>query len=239
MGGLRVLAIVPALNEEASITKVIEDLKASQLVNAILIVDDGSVDKTSEIAALAGVGVIKHKSNLGVGAAIKTGFQYALEHDFNFALQFDADGQHRADQIGALVDNIGNLDILIGGRVDSKGRFMSSYSMSRTRKLAIKALSALVSKYIGKAIVDSTSGFRLYSQNSINFFSDNFPNRYLGDTVESLYIAHNQGLQIGQIGIQINERMHGKPSQTSIGAGIRFIEMLFRTMRYHLKNTKK
>lgn len=236
---MKVLAIIPALNEEASISKVIEDLKTSQLVDSILIVDDGSVDKTSEIAALTGVRVIKHKTNLGVGAAIKTGFQYALEHDFNFALQFDADGQHRADQIGILLDNIGNLDILIGGRVDSKGEFRSSYSMSRTRKMAIKVLSGLVSTYVGEAIADSTSGFRLYSQNSIKFFSENFPNKYLGDTVESLFIAHNQGLHIGQVGIQMNERMNGKPSQTSIRAGIRFMEMLLRIMRYNLQKTNQ
>lgn len=236
--GLKILAIVPALNEEASISQVIDDLKTSNLIDSILIFDDGSVDKTSDIAALAGVNVLRHNSNLGVGAAIKTGFQYALDFDFDFAIQFDADGQHRADQIGTLVDNIGSLDILIGGRIDSKGRFLSSYSMSGTRKMAIRALSRFVSTYVGQVITDSTSGFRLYSQNSIKIFSELFPNKYLGDTVESLLIAHNLGLKIGQIGIQMNERKYGKPSQSSIQAGIRFIDMLLRTIRYSLHRTK-
>ena len=236
---LKILAIVPALNEEASISLAINELKTCALIDSILVIDDGSVDKTSELAIHSGVSVLRHESNLGVGAALRTGFQFARENNFDFALQFDADGQHPVNQIGALVAKMGQLDILIGGRVGVNGKFLPGYPMSRPRKIAIRLLSRLVSAFIHYPITDSTSGFRLNSRRSIKLFSENFPDKYLGDTVESLLIAHNNGLKVGQIGIQMKERKYGKPSQSLALSGIRFVEVFLRVLKYFVSRSIK
>lgn len=173
---MKILVIVPAHNEEGSIKGVIEDLNAHFPQGDILVVNDGSVDRTSEIAKDLGVNVIDLSYNLGIGGAVQTGFVYAVAERYDIAIQFDGDGQHRADQITRILVPHQNdrADIVVGSRFLSEGGFASSIQ----RRLGAKILSFVVSTLIGKRITDTTSGFRAYGRNAIAFFASLYPEDY-------------------------------------------------------------
>ncbi len=233
----RVLVVVPALNESDSIEMVVTSLLQEPSIHSILVVDDGSTDLTPIIAKDAGAIVISHKSNLGVGAALYTGFEYAFENDFDLVLQFDADGQHRVGEIQVLMENLNDNDILIGSRINSEGKFRAPYDMSSGRILAIKFLSLLVSRYTHTTISDATSGFRLNSRKAIKVFSNSFPSSYLGDTVESLLLAHDNNLQFNQIITSMEPRHLGKPSHNFAASFFRYLHVLGRIAQFYFRRT--
>ncbi len=233
----RVLVVVPAFNEADSINVVITSLLQEPSIHSILVVDDGSTDLTPIIAKNAGAIVISHQSNLGVGAALHTGFKYAFENDFDFVLQFDADGQHRVEEIQVLIQNLKDNDILIGSRINSEGKFKATYDMSLPRILAIKFLSLLISKYTRTTISDATSGFRLNSRKTVRVFANSFPSNYLGDTVESLLIAHDYDLRIKQIITQMEPRLLGKPSHNFAASFFRYLHVLARILLFYCART--
>lgn len=207
---MKVLVIVPAYNEEGCIKGVIDDLKANFPQGDILIVNDGSGDRTSEIAKGLGVNVIDLSYNLGIGGAVQTGFVYALSEGYDIAIQFDGDGQHRADQIPKILiphQNDG-ADIVVGSRFLSEGGFSSSIQ----RRLGAKILSFVVSSLIRKKITDTTSGFRVYGRKAIAFFSSIYPEDY--PEVEALILAHKKGLRTEEVPAEMGPRMIGKSSIT-------------------------
>jgi glycosyltransferase involved in cell wall biosynthesis len=153
----KTLILIPALNAERTIGAVVRDCK---LVNDdVLVIDDGSSDRTAEMAGDAGAQVIRHPVNRGKGAALKTGFAYALENGFDAVITLDADGQHLAQEIpkflAARAETGG--DLIIGGRAHLFGQMLPR------RRLANR-VSARSIAFASKTIVtDSQSGFRLYS----------------------------------------------------------------------------
>jgi len=154
---VRALVLIPALNAEDSIGAVIRDCLA---MNAdIVIVDDGSHDRTAEVARNAGAEVVRHPVNRGKGAALKSGFAYALEHGFDVVLTLDADGQHLPREIPKFLAAHAETgaDLIIGGRAHLFGQMLPR------RRLANR-FSARSIAYASKTnVTDSQSGFRLYS----------------------------------------------------------------------------
>ena len=153
----RVLVIIPALNAERSIGAVVRDCKA--VVNDVLVVDDGSVDRTAEVAREAEAQVVSHPVNRGKGAALKTGFAYALEHGFDAVITLDADGQHLAREIPkffAAREETG-ADLIIGGRAHLFGQMLPR------RRLANRFSAWCIAFASHTDVTDSQSGFRLYS----------------------------------------------------------------------------
>ena len=116
----RVLVIIPALNEEATVAEVVASV-SGHLDADILVVDDGSRDLTAERAVAAGATVLRHPFNLGVGAALRTGFQYARDEGYQIAVQLDADGQHDPADAKRLVDLVadGTADLVVGSRFET------------------------------------------------------------------------------------------------------------------------
>jgi len=112
----KTLIAIPAFNEEASIGAVLKDLRDHHPLEHVVVIDDGSRDATSQIALAAGVRVIRHPINLGVGAAMGTAFRYAARHNYQALVQVDADGQHRPEFLSLLLDQVGSADIVIGSR---------------------------------------------------------------------------------------------------------------------------
>jgi len=110
---LRRVAIVPALNEEHSIGRVIDELRAFDPGLDIVVVDDGSLDATSYVAAAKGARVLRLPFNLGIGGAVQTGFRYAFEHDYDVAVRVDGDGQHDPAQLGRVLDPV----LLLHGKI--------------------------------------------------------------------------------------------------------------------------
>jgi glycosyltransferase involved in cell wall biosynthesis len=204
------LVVIPAFNEEDSIGNVIQDIRIHIPSASILVVDDGSRDNTAKVAESTKVKVLSLPFNVGVGGALRAGFLYAHRNSFTQVLQIDADGQHKAEHAKVLLESGDGFDIVIGSRfTESK----NSYNTSLLRRLAIRILSAAISKICKTKLTDVTSGFRLSSSSAIELFMKDYPVEYLGDTVESLVIAHKSGLSIKEVPVQMSKREFGSPSQ--------------------------
>ena len=210
---MSLLVVIPAFNEEKSISNVIRDIRSHIPQASILVVDDGSHDATSEVAESESVNVVSLPFNVGVGGALRVGFLYAHRNSFSQVLQIDADGQHKASEAKSLLDSSEGCDIVIGSRFAES---TENYSASFLRKLAIKWLSFLISKICKTKLTDVTSGFRLSSSSAIELFMKEYPVEYLGDTVESLVIAHKTGLSIKEVPVQMSQREFGSPSQNFV-----------------------
>jgi hypothetical protein len=207
---VKILVIVPAYNEECCVEGVIEDISRHFPSGDILVVNDGSGDMTSDIARNLGAKVIDLPYNLGIGGAMQTGFLYALHEGYDAALQFDADGQHHADQIEKILAPFlsGSADLVVGSRFLSDGGFTSSVQ----RRIGSKILSFVVSTIVGRRITDTTSGFRVYGRKALEFFSSVYPEDY--PEVEAFILAHKRGLRIAEVPSEIGPRTGGKSSIT-------------------------
>jgi glycosyltransferase involved in cell wall biosynthesis len=203
----RLLAVVPALNEEETVAAVVRAVVAD-LEADVLVVDDGSTDRTREVAVGAGATVVSHPFNLGVGAALRTGFRYARAKGYDVMVQVDADGQHDTTDAGKLVGAVvdGGADLAVGSR------FASGYQVSGLRRLSMRVLSRTVSRRLGVTITDTTSGFRAFSGRAVDNFADEYPSQYLSDTVEALLLAHDAGFVVVEVPVHMRERMGGQAS---------------------------
>ena len=203
------LVVIPAFNEEAVLRKTLDALLLEVSRSQVLVVSDGSTDKTSQIAIERKINLLELPFNLGVGAAMRSGFQFAKENGFQKVIQFDADLQHQPKNIKEIISELDKYDVVVGSRFNSN----SSYKVSFVRSLAMGLLKDSVTRHIGKKMTDVTSGFRGANKKAIDIFADFYPSEYLADTVESLIMAHDKGLSIGEIPVTMQERQGGMPSQ--------------------------
>lgn len=210
---MKIIAIVPAYNEQEAIVSVIKDLKSIQLDPShdlsIMIINDGSKDNTSSVAKELQVDVIDLPVNLGIGGAVETGFKYAIRYEFDVAFQFDGDGQHKASEIKKIITPIINseADVVIGTRFLSNSRGFKSTKM---RRIGIKIFKWLNYMIIHQKITDSTSGFRAYNKNSMHFLADNYPTDY--PEPESLVLLGKNGYRLKEVAVEMNERQEGTSS---------------------------
>ena len=227
----RVLIVIPAWNEAGAIAQVIRELY-DQLPGAdVLVVDDGSSDDTARLARQAGALVARLPYNLGVGGAMRLGYRYGRDHDFDVVIQLDADGQHDPRYIPKLVDAIDDADLVIGARFAGEG----DYRVRGPRRWAMRMLSAVISRVAHTRLTDTTSGFRAANRRAIELFATWYPVEYLGDTVETLIHAARRGLRIRQIPVAMRGRMAGVPSHSPVKAmvylGRAFAIMLLALIR--------
>jgi glycosyltransferase involved in cell wall biosynthesis len=212
----RVLAVVPAFNEAASVARTIEELRATYQDLDILVVDDGSGDQTAAIARRAGALVCQLPYNLGVGGAMRAGYRYALRHRYDVAVQVDADGQHDPAYLKLLIDGLDTHDIVVGARFAGEG----DYRARGPRRWAMRLLAFTLTRLAGSSLTDVTSGFRAANRRAIRVFADHYPAEYLGDTVESLVIAVRAGCTVTQVPVSMRVRSGGQASQTPLKASI-------------------
>ena len=210
MGNLsrpRVLIIVPAYNESESIAGVLAGLAALPFPPDVLVVSDGSTDATADIARAGGAIVLDLSCNMGVGAAMQAGYQFACENDYDIAVQFDGDGQHRADQIEFLIAPVasGEAHMCIGSRWLGE----SDYEFPLDRRLGSRMLAGLVSGLLHRRYTDPTSGFRAASRKTIRFFSRHYPQAWLGDTVEALVDLGRHGYRVVEVPAKMLPRQGG------------------------------
>jgi len=204
----RVLTILPAWNEAESIAAVIKELQHEIPGMDILVVDDCSQDATAAVARSAGAKVVRLPYNLGVGGARRLGYRYAVEHQYDIAVQMDADGQHDPRYIRDMVEALNSADLVIGARFAGEGL----YKVRGPRQWAMKLLSKALSAIAKTKLTDTTSGFRACRGELINFYSRNFPVEYLGDTVDTIVQAKRSGYVIKQIPVSMRPRQGGTPS---------------------------
>jgi glycosyltransferase involved in cell wall biosynthesis len=216
----RLLVMIPALNEEETIATVVADARA-HLSADVVVVDDGSSDRTAERAREAGATVLQLPYNLGVGGALRTALRYATNHGYNRVVQLDGDGQHDAREAKRLLATLeGGYDLVVGSR------FAAGYELGHSRRATMRILSSIVSRRLGGRITDTTSGFRAMGPEAIALFSRHYPVDYLSDTVEALLLAASAGLRVAEIDVAMHPRQGGVPSS----AGVKSVYHLTRLM---------
>jgi glycosyltransferase involved in cell wall biosynthesis len=214
-----VVAVVPALNEAHAIAGVVKG--ASEYVDHVIVVDDGSGDETRMLAEEAGAVVIHHPRRLGVGAAVASGLARAQELGATAVVQVDGDGQHEPSSIAELLAPLSaGIDVVVGTR------FEHGFEMGRVRRTVLGIFARLMSYRLGTRLTDPTSGFRAFSPRAVEVLTPIFPLKYLSDTVEVLYLAADHGLRIATVPVTMNARVGGKPSAgtvQSIGYALRMM----------------
>lgn len=205
----RTLAIIPAYNEEESILEVVRDLEENAPFVDILVVNDGSTDGTSQILKAHGINHIDLIKNLGIGGAVQTGYKYALQNDYDIAIQFDGDGQHSAQYIKDLIRPIeeGRADLVVGSRF--KGN-TEGFKSSAMRRLGINILSAVLKLASTNKIEDVTSGFRAADKEVIQLFASYYPDDY--PEPEALALVARKGMRVAEVPVSMNERIGGESS---------------------------
>ena len=210
---LRVLIIIPAYNEEGTILDV-----ATNVISRgydLVVVNDGSTDSTAALCIEHNIPLLNLANNLGIGGAVQTGYIYAQENRYDIAIQFDADGQHDADSIQALIMAVsGGADVVIGSRFLEKPQ--DNFQTTTLRRLGIKWLSGVIRLVTGHRIYDVTSGFRAVGKRAIAFFSRNYPQDY--PEPEAITIAAKRGLVIEEVPVQMYERQAGVSSIDAISS---------------------
>lgn len=225
MSNNKYLIIIPAFNEEENVGEVLKKVKeeANKISADIFVINDGSFDRTAELAEEEEVQIINLLTNQGNGAAVQTGFRIAVKRGYDFVVIIDADGQHDAGNLVELVDYAEKncCDMVIGSRYLGKGL----WKYPCLREIGVKFFSWLVSKVIKTKITDCTSGFRVIRHKVFSYFAKgaNYPQQY----PDADFI-----IAVGKLGFSIKEYqvlMHKRKQGLSMHRGI------IRPLTYTLK----
>jgi glycosyltransferase involved in cell wall biosynthesis len=206
---LRKLAIVPAYNEEGMVSRVVRELRRNAADFDIVVIDDGSTDRTAAEAAATGVTVIRHPFNLGIGGAMQTGFKYALANGYDIAAQVDGDGQHKTEYLSdllAVLHTNGEGDMVCGSRfLEDPG-----YKVPVGRRLGNLIFSVVLTAIVRRRITDPTSGFRVTNRRGIELFARDYPHDY--PEVEAILMLHAHRLRLREVPVRMNARGFGRSS---------------------------
>ena len=213
----RICVIVPAFNEEQNIRRTVEEIIGSSLPLTVVVINDGSTDKTFEEALQTKARVISLPFNLGIGGAVQTGFRYAYENGFDFAVQVDADGQHDVSFLKVLLEPVltGRLDMTIGSRfIPPYTGFKSSF----VRRIGIQFFARLISFLTQYKVTDPTSGFRAFNRKLIEVFARYYPADF--PEPEAIVVAGRYGARLEEVPVVMRKRQAGLSS-------IRYLKTLY------------
>jgi glycosyltransferase involved in cell wall biosynthesis len=206
------VAIVPAYNEEASIGRVVDELRAFDDGLEVLVVDDGSTDRTADVARERGARVVSLPFNLGIGGAVQTGFRYAWERGFDVAVRVDGDGQHAPAELDAVLAPVlaGEADVVVGSRfIGGDG-----YRSSRSRRVGIRLLALSVSALTRQRVTDPTSGFQAANRKGIRLFAADYPHDY--PEAEAAVMVAKHALRLREVPVAMRARETGQSSITAV-----------------------
>ena len=207
----RILVILPAYNEGLNIARALRGIEASLPGVDILVVNDGSADNTAAEARAAGASVLDLPYNVGIGAAVQAGFQYAEARGYDIALRNDGDGQHAPENNPHLLAWLerSDIDVVIGSRFISA---QGDYGTPRLRRLGSGILARLLSLITGQRVTDPTSGCSAYNRRGIKLLAAVYPHDY--PEPEAIVILHRSGLKLMEAPAKMTPRRHGQSSIT-------------------------
>ncbi len=211
----RGLAIVPAYNEERTIRSVVDRVRRDAPGFDVVVIDDGSTDSTAQIAGESGATVLRHPFNLGIGGAVQSGFQYALDNGYDHMVQIDGDGQHDPREVGTLIsvmEGDPTVDVVCGSRFLSKDL---KYPAPISRRTGIHVFAFLLSRFVEGRVSDPTSGFRLYNRRAIRLFARDYPHDF--PEVEAVLMIHHHRLRMRETPVRMFERGGGTSSLKGSG----------------------
>lgn len=216
-----VCIIIPAYNEEKSVPNVIRRILHLHPEFDVLVINDGSADRTEEVARAAGATVVTLLQNLGIGGAVQTGYIHAARQGYDVAVQVDADGQHKAEELVKILQPIyrDEADMVVGSRFVDQG----GYQSTATRRLGIYLLSVIVSLFARQRIRDVTSGFRAVNRKGIELFSKEYATDY--PEVDSLILARKHGLRLQEVAVEMEARQAGASSITAFKSAYYMIKV--------------
>lgn len=218
---MRVLAIVPAYNEEATVGDVVAEIRAGGIADA-LVVNDGSTDGTSAAARAAGARTLDLGVNLGIGGAVQAGFLYAARNGYDVAVQVDGDGQHIAAEIPRLLEPLaaGRADLVLGSRYVAE----TDYRSPIARRLGMVMFSAVVTAVTGQRLLDTTSGFRAAGRECLAYLARHYPQDY--PEVEALVLLRRAGFRIEEVACAFRDRAGGRSSITPARSAYYVVKVL-------------
>jgi len=209
----RCIAIVPALNEEKQIPAVVAEIKKNAPAFDVLVIDDGSTDRTAQVARAAGAAVVRHPFNMGYGVALQTAYKYATRRGYDILVQLDGDGQHDPSYIPRLAEQVtsGATDVCVGTRfLENLGYFPPFF-----RRVGMVVFGYIASRATGRRVTDPTSGYQALSRGAFGFFqSDLFPFDY--PDADVLILLHRAGFRVNEIPV----RMKPSPTGKSMHGGV-------------------
>ena len=216
------MALIPAYNEQECIGSVIDGVRSALPEAEVVVVDDGSADLTAEAAASCGAVVLSLPFNLGCGAALQTGYKYAVENGFTLLVQLDADGQHDPASAPALLEAVrsGNTNVALGSRFLEGG-----YNWSFSRLIGSRLFSIITSAFMGKKITDPTSGFRAMDAAAMELYANGtYPTDFADSDV--LIMTARSGLEVSEVPVKMLHSSSGKTMFT----GLRPLYYVFKMM---------
>ncbi|HPF83423.1 MAG TPA: glycosyltransferase family 2 protein [Bacilli bacterium] len=209
----KVLFIIPAYNEEESILKTYNQIinynKKNKKNYDVVVINDGSKDNTEKVLIENNINHIKLINNLGIGGAVQTGYKYAYENDYDYAIQFDGDGQHNVNYAEQLLDPLRSkeFDMTIGSRFVKD---IDTFKSSAARRMGIKIISFFIKLVTGKKIYDTTSGMRAINRKLIKEFSFEYPTEYPEPVSTTIMLKRKY--KIEEVSVEMNERENGVSS---------------------------
>jgi len=217
---MRTLLIIPAFNESGAIAGVVHAVRP-HFGGDVLVIDDGSEDDTAELARGAGARVVRHACNLGIGAAVQTGFIYGLTQGYDLVVRQDGDGQHDPVQIPKLLAVLerDEADIVVGSRFLAR----EGYQSTLVRRIGIFILG-IVSTLVGTRITDPTSGYWAVNRRALQVLSKQHPDDY--PETEALVMASRAGCRVTEVPVVMYARIAGQSSISTIYSGLYMMKVV-------------
>lgn len=232
---MKVLVMIPAYNEEENIKNVILKLKKDYPEADYVVINDCSKDGTLEELKKIKANYIDLPLNLGIGGGVQTGYKYALQNNYDIAIQVDGDGQHDTAYLKTVIEPIeeGKADIVIGSRFIKKEGFQSS----ELRRLGINILSTLIKVCCGTKVLDVTSGLRAVNRKYIELYAKEYPVDY--PEPEAIVRASLEGAKIYEVPVVMKERIAGSSSISSWKSVYYMLKVSLAIIMCRLSNKRK
>lgn len=216
---MKLLAVIPAYNEQDCIVETVEELRRVAPFADVLVINDGSTDQTGILCRREHYNFLDLPINVGLSAGFQAGMRYAQHHGYDYVLQFDADGQHRPEYVKPMLDAMEqtDADIVIGSR------FVSKRKTASARMAGSALISALIKLTTGKKLMDPTSGMRMYNQRAMDEFVKRFD---FGPEPDTLAYLIRKGFKVIEVQVEMRDRETGE-SYLSFSKSVMYMARAF------------